>query len=113
MGLNITDYADGNDREAWIDRLGRYCDDVLPEQAQSSDDEWPVHFDHCFRRIAYDAALGCQWSERVDPPFIEHASLREIKSATGYAMMMAFSGASYADELQHRSLHYRDRLDAE
>lgn len=88
------------------------ADEVLPRRAEDtgSEDhrEYPVEEDHCFRRIAYDAAAGRRWDEAVPPPFERHATRSQLRRARDALRAMA-RDANRARELNHRSLRYRGR----
>jgi len=108
---SLTDYGSGDPRrERYVSRLTRFCDDVLPEQAQSSDGAWPVWFDHCFRRLVYDAACGREWTDVIDRPFIDNAPFARLQRATCYAVRMHHDGPAYAERLQEKSLLWRGKM---
>lgn len=91
-----------------VDRIAYYCDDVLPALAADDPEAWPVRWDHCFRRIAYDAAVGSKWDRVVDRPFVDHATDDQRRGAALASARMVIGGAAVCDRLNDRSLNYRD-----
>lgn len=95
-------------------RIRHLADGVLPRRArcteESRDQDYPVQEDHCFRRIAYDAAAGKRWDEKVPKPFEKHATTRQLRKALEALGKMA-QGASQAHELNRQSLRYRKERD--
>jgi hypothetical protein len=81
------------------------AEEVLPEKAASGD--YPVRFDHCFKRIAYDAAVGTKWDTEVTPPFCEHATAEQIRRAVAVLREMA-ADPDQAAAYNQQSLRYRD-----
>ena len=111
---SLTDDEDSVARRVlYVSLLSRLCDDVLPDQAQDSGEPWPVRFDHCFRRLAYDAACGREWTDAVDRPFTENAPYACLKRATDHAIQMRQRGRPYAERLQEKSLVWRGEMDPE
>ena len=80
------------------------AEEVLPARAASGD--YPVRFDHCFERIAYDVAVGAKWDTEVTPPFHEHATREQIRRAVDVLREMA-RNPERAAEYNCRSLRYR------
>jgi hypothetical protein len=99
-----------------VRRIGHLADEVLPRRARSAGadegtrksekNEYPVQEDHCFRRIAYDAAVGGQWDEAVPRPFEKHANARQLRNALEALEQMA-RNASRAHRLNRQSLRHR------
>jgi len=82
---NLFDTDDGGRGEV-VARLDRLCDRLLPEAADAGD--YPVTDDHCFRRIAYDAAVGTRWDAVVARPFVRHATDAQLDAAVRAAERM-------------------------
>ncbi len=80
------------------------AEEVLPRHAASGN--YPVRFDHCFKRIAYDVAVGAQWDADVTPPFYQNATLDQIRRAVRVLREMA-ADPDRAAAYNHRSLRYR------
>jgi len=99
----------GVSREYIIERLGEFCDEKLPEKA--SEGGWPVRFDHCFRRLAYDAACGNEWYGCVDgDSFTQDAADEQLKRALTQAVRLYHDGPGYAWFLQEKSLLWRGEI---
>jgi len=98
-------------RDGLTDLIGRLCDDDLPRLAQGSDMSWPVHLDHCFRRLAYDNAVCRHWITVVDRPFTANASIVQLNAAATQAARLKQGGSAYAWRLQERSMLWRDKID--
>ncbi|WP_158666547.1 GCN5-related N-acetyltransferase [Salinibacter altiplanensis] len=84
--------------------MERLAEEVLPAKAASGN--YPVRFDHCFKRIAYDMAVGAKWDAEVARPFYEHASREQVRRAVDVLRKMARDPARAA-EYNRRSLRYR------
>ena len=89
-----------------VDEMNRLAEDVLPEIA-GENDRYPVRFDHCFKRIAYDAAVGDRWDREVQRPFYRHATDQQIRRAIQTLKEMVDSPVRAAD-LNEQSLAYRE-----
>ena len=89
-----------------IDEIKHLAEEVLPEKA-ADDSRYPVRFDHCFKRIAYDAAVGSQWDTEVQRPFYRHASDAQLQDAID-ALEIMRDDPPRAVELNRQSLQYRN-----
>ena len=88
-----------------VETLIDLAEQQLPAQAASG--EYPVRDDHCFKRIAYDVAVGAQWDTDVTPPFYKNASPEQIRRAVEVLReMIADPGRAAA--YNRRSLRYRN-----
>jgi len=97
-------------RERLVRRLRLLCDEWLPDKAE--DEEWPVRFGHCFRRLAYDNACGDVWYGCVDgDSFVNDATVPQLEEAVEKAVRMYRCGPEYAEELQEKSLLWRGELE--
>ena len=85
--------------------MERLAEDTLPAKAASGD--YPVRFDHCFKRIAYDVAVGTTWDTEVTPPFYANATPAQVRRAVAVLREMA-QDPDRAAEYNRRSLRYRD-----
>ena len=112
---SLADYRSGSDdaqqRRMAVAVLDRFCDDRLPDMAAEHPDEYPVRFQHCWRRLAYDRSLKTDWRERVEQPFVENAPLGAVQRAAGVASRLAVDPPRYAWVLQESSLLYRGEID--
>jgi hypothetical protein len=87
--------------------ISRLADEVLPALAQAESETYPVRFDHCFRRIAYDYAAGQKWDEVVESPFYKNASGAQLRRAI-QALETMIRQPGKADDLNEQSLSYRN-----
>ena len=86
-------------------RLARLCDDVLP--ALATTEAYPVAHDHCFRRLAYDTAVGAEWTTEIGRPFVANADDTILATAYRVAAWMVRDGPEAADACQEKSLRLR------
>jgi len=79
---------------------------ALPRLAKER--QWPVHLDHCFKRILFDNVLGCKWSEKVKAPFCNNATADQMQKVVelGYDVI---NGVECLRELNQHSLHWRGK----
>jgi hypothetical protein len=111
-GIGVTDDIKGCARDYVVDELSRVCDEELPDQAKTGG--WPVRFDHCFRRLAYDAACGGEWYDHVDgDSFVDDADKGQLSRALTQAVRMLYDGPEYAWFLQEKSLLWRGEIEPE
>jgi len=92
-------------RDELCRRIGRLCDDVLPELSTAR--RLPVRYDHCFRRIAYDNAVGAEWTDTVRRPFTRHATIDHLEAAYRIAARMVAGDRDTVEQLHNRSLQFR------
>lgn len=77
----------------------------LPAQAKS-DARYPVTEDHCFKRIAFDAAVGRKWDASVQRPFYRYATDEQLATAIDVLRSMR-EQPDRANALNRKSLSYR------
>lgn len=94
-------------RGYYVDRIERLADEVLPAVAAWREGEYPVVFDHCFRRIAYDTACGMKWTEAVDRPFSRRAPVWLLTTTLEILYQMVVSPAK-THRFNDQSLQYRE-----
>jgi hypothetical protein len=88
----------------------RLTGETLPEQAQAGEG-WPVHLDHCFRRIVLDAVFEDEWYDHVDGrPAYEALTADQLREAIAVAESM-LDDPERVRTLNERSLRYRGELD--
>jgi hypothetical protein len=93
-------------RRARLVRLiRRRAERTLPARAEA-DDRYPVHHDHCFKRIAFDHAVGAQWDTVVERPFYRHAALPQLRRAA-HVLREMVDRPGRAVALHRQSLRYR------
>ena len=78
---------------------------LLPRKAQKTGD-YPVHLDHCFKRLGYDEAVGAEWTTEVRSPFIANASTDLLRAVVRHGELM-LEDPEYAHVLQNRSMARR------
>ena len=111
-GMGITEDVKHSNRDVVVDHIADVCDEELPDQAKTGD--WPVQHDHCFRRLAYDAACGDEWYDHVDgDSFVDDADTEQLRLALRHAARMLFQGEEYAWQLQECSLLWRGEMEPE
>lgn len=87
-----------------VETLVDLAEQQLPAQATSGG--YPVRHDHCFKRIAYDVAVGTRWDTDVTPPFYRNASPEQIRRAVEVLREM-LADPGRAAVYNRRSLRYR------
>jgi len=85
--------------------MERLAEDILPVKAASG--AYPVRFDHCFKRIAYDVAVGARWDTEVPPPFCGNATPAQLRRAIDVLRAMA-GNPGRAAEYNRYSLRCRN-----
>lgn len=96
--------ADRDVRDGLVARLEQLCDRRLPDAARSG--RYPVTDDHCFRRIAYDAAVEARWDAVVARPFVRHATQDQLEAAVRASERM-LDDPGEARRLNRASLQWR------
>jgi len=80
-------------RQSLTDEIAWLADERLPARAAATE-SYPVRFDHCFRRIAYDTATGQEWDEAASRPFYRNATRPQLLRAARALRVMAASPAA-------------------
>lgn len=93
-------------RASLVRKIRRLAEQTLPARARQ-DPRYPVRFDHCFKRIAFDRAVGARWDTVVERPFYRHASIQQLRQAARALQHMA-DRPRRAIALNRESLRYRD-----
>jgi hypothetical protein len=100
------------DRDVIEDGFNYMVENMLPELADEHG--WSVRFNHCFRRICYDVAVGDKWDSICDRgPAYEHIALADLVTAYSCARMMAIVGEPVVTVFNEVSLMYREETDLE
>ncbi|MCJ1402586.1 hypothetical protein MMC11_005806 [Xylographa trunciseda] len=87
---------------------------TLPSLALSyapTQPHWPVHLDHCFARIIYDAVIGenlAPWPTRLKSPAVAHMSATQLQACITMGEGIA-SGRVPLVEADERSLALRGK----
>lgn len=92
-------------RKGLLEDLRRLSEEALPRLARETG-QYPVRFDHCFKRIAYDYAAGEKWDQAVDRPFYKNASIEQLQTALE-ALERMEEDPGAAEVLNDQSLSYR------
>lgn len=82
--------------------------EVLPSKASSSDQDWPVHEDHCFARIVLDNVFGGVWYDFVESrPAYKNMSVSELRTGINIADDIIRRGSEVACGYNEKSLKWR------
>ena len=88
----------------------RKVNQELPAKAQSNDD-WPIHLDHCFGRVVLDNLFEDEWYSHVEGrPAYKQLSREDLQQAIEIADRMLTRGQPAVEELNQNSLRWRDKL---
>ena len=93
-------------RTQLVQKIRHLAEQTLPALARY-DDRYPVRFDHCFKRIAFDRAVGARWDAAVERPFYRHATDQQLRRAVRVLRQMA-DRPRRAVTLNRRSLRFRE-----
>jgi len=101
---------DGPGRSALQAEWTRLTKEELPKLAKGR--RWPICLDHCFQRVALDAAFGGCWYDHLDRK--RGAAIRQIADAdlaraVQAARRMRDEGAAAVDEMNAESLRWRGK----
>lgn len=96
--------------------------ETLPALARAKDPvqpHWPVHLDHCFARIIYDAVIGLSrnpdsaisgpWTDRLEAPAVKNMHAQNLKECIALGEEIA-AGKVDLVELDRLSLAVRGKL---
>ncbi len=81
---------------------------VLPQIAKEQ--QWPVRFDHCFKRICLDNAFGGVWHHYIKRPAERNLHEPELTQAISIAEQLISSGFPALHRLNRNSLRWRGKL---
>ena len=90
-----------------IERFKELTEQELPELARR--EKWPVRFDHCFKRICLDNAVGDVWHKHVPRPAERHLREPELTRAIEFAEQIRAGGVAVLRELDRNSLRWRGK----
>lgn len=94
-----------SDTETLTQKMHQLSEEKLPQKAQRTGD-YPVRFDHCFKRIAFDAAACAKWDEVIERPFYSNATAEQKRRAVDVLEEMLRSPEK-ARQYNRQSLQYR------
>ena len=83
---------------------------MLPKLASTH--KWPIRWDHCFQRVALDAAFGGCWYDHLDRkkgPAIKQIATADLSRAVAAARRMEEQGEVAVVELDDASLRWRGK----
>ena len=78
---------------------------VLPTKARK---DWPIHLDHCFKRVVLDNTVNTKWDRKIDRPAIDNMSYGQLKKANRIADTLIEDGKPMVERLNKKSLKYRN-----
>jgi len=108
----MTAFGRDLDRETISSEFNYMVENLLPRLADLHD--WSVRYNHCFRRICYDVAVGQQWDEFIEEsPAYEKMALSDLVNAYSVATVIALVGEPILTGLNEVSLMYREETDLE
>lgn len=93
-------------RAQLVRKIRHLAEQTLPALAEH-DDRYPVRLDHCFKRIAFDRAVGTRWDAAVEQPFYRHATIPQLRRAVR-ALYQMTEHSRRAVTLNRRSLRNRE-----
>lgn len=94
------------DTEA-VRRFKQLTEHDLPALAKVQ--HWPIHFDHCFKRICLDWAVGGVWYEHVPRPAERHLHGEALRRAVCCAEELVAGGVILLQERDAASLRWRGK----
>ena len=100
--------APEDESSAALARFKHLTEVVLPALAR--DGQWPIRFDHCFKRICLDHAFDDVWYRHLSRPAERHLYGEPLERAVRCAEELAAGGLPVLAERNRASLGYRGRL---
>jgi len=79
-------------------------EDILPDKAKTN---WPIHLDHCFKRVVLDNTVNTKWDTEIGRPAIRNMSYSQLKKANKIADTLIQDGRPMVERLNKKSLEYR------
>ncbi|KAL6715895.1 hypothetical protein ACLMJK_006856 [Lecanora helva] len=111
-------------RDSLVTRWTTLYKDTLPSLARArspGQSYWPVHLDHCFARIIYDAIIGnsmgdsssdkmlpAPWTARLQPPAVKNMSSVDLKKCIAFGEGIAKGNVNLV-EADRKSLEVRGK----
>ncbi len=90
-----------------IDRFKELTERELPRRAREG--KWPIRFDHCFKRICLDNAVGDTWHKHIPRPAQRHLREPELSKAIAIAEQILAGGLPVLHQLDCNSLRWRGK----
>jgi hypothetical protein len=89
------------------DELTYYVEFVFPLMAVKHN--WPIRFDHCFRRVIYDNCVGDVWSSTIPAPAQDNLSTEQLEKCIELCKQI-LENPPLLRVLNNKSLSYRAKL---
>lgn len=88
-------------------RWKHLTENVLPARARA--ERWPIRFDHCFKRISLDNAVGDVWYRHLEKPAERHLHGEPLRRAVSVAEDIVNGGLPALQSLDAASLRFRGK----
>lgn len=86
------------------DQLTYYVEFVFPQIAVKYN--WPIRFDHCFRRVLYDTLCQDKWDKHIASPAINNMTPTQLQDCVTICRSIVWKPETMI-ELNNLSLGYR------
>lgn len=96
-------------REKLIARFKHLTEVELPARAKV--EHWPLHFDHCFKRVCLDWAYADVWYKHLEKPAEKHLDGEPLDRAVVCAEEILVGGMRVLRERNRASLTWRGKAD--
>ena len=88
-------------------RLKYLTETALPARARA--EGWPIHFDHCFKRICFDHAFADVWYRHLEKPAERSLGGDALDRALACAEALFEAGRPLLQRRNQESLAYRGK----
>ncbi len=95
-------------REELVARFKHLTEVELPARAKA--EHWPLHFDHCFKRVCLDHAFGDVWYKHLPKPAEKHIDGEPLRRAVACAEVILAGGMEELRARNRESLDWRGKL---
>ncbi len=95
-------------RDELVARFKHLTEVELPARAKA--EHWPLHFDHCFKRVCLDWACGDVWYKHLKKPAEKHIDGEPLDRAVACAEVILAEGVAVLQERNRQSLGWRGKL---
>ncbi len=95
------------ERAEQIARFKHLTETVLPRLAHEG--HWPIHFDHCFKRICLDHAFGDVWYNHLPRPAERHIDGEPLARAILCGEEILAHGLPVLEKHNEASLKWRGK----
>lgn len=90
----------------YTDTITYYVEFVFPMLASKYN--WPIRFDHCFRRVIYDICVGDKWNTKVQSPANKNMTVEQLKRCVSICIELV-ENPQLMMEYNNRSLAWREK----